>query len=99
MQDDTKPNAIVVREQYDWATISPASAVVETVSQALDCGPTAFGPLYEYIDPDALNNIVASTTPSGTTAETVVSFQFDAHTIAVHGSGDVVMETNAAVDA
>lgn len=93
--DEPRPKSTVVREQYDWTAISPASAVVETISRALECAPTSFGPLYEYIDPDALNTVVASTDSVAAARSTVVSFLFDVHEVTVHGSGDVVVRPNA----
>lgn len=97
--DEPRPNPTVVRKQYDWTTISPSSAVVETVSQALDRAPTSFGPLYEYIDPDALNTIVASTTPTDTAGATVVSFRLGTHEVAVHGDGEVVVRPHPSAGA
>lgn len=93
------PEPAVVREQYDWTGISPASAVVRTVSQALDCSPTSFGPLYEEIDPEALNSVVAPTDPTEASGSTVVSFRFGPHEVAVHGNGDVIVRVNAPVEA
>lgn len=93
--DESRPASTVVREQYDWSAISPASAVVETIATALDRAPTSFGPLYEYIDPDALNTVVGSASPTGRTRTTVVSFRFGAHEVAVHGNGEVVVRPNA----
>jgi hypothetical protein len=95
--DEPRENAI--RKQYDWTTISPASAVVETVSTALDRAPTSFGPLYDYIDPDALNTVVASSDPTEAINSTVVSFLFEAHKVAVYGSGEVVVRPNASSEA
>lgn len=93
------PEPAVVREQYDWTGISPASAVVKTVSQALDCSPTSFGPLYEAVDPDALNAVVAPTRPTAASGSTVVSFRLGPHEVAVHGNGDVIVRVNASVEA
>jgi hypothetical protein len=97
--DEPRPKSAVVREQYDWTATSPSSAVVETISRALDCAPTSFGPLYEYVDPDALNTIVAATAPTDATGSTVVSFLFDVHEVAVHGNGEVVVRPNASAGA
>lgn len=93
----TQTRAAVVREQYDWTGISHASAVVKTVSQVLDCSPTSLGPLYEEVDPDVLNAVVASTDPTAASGSTVVSFRFDPRDVAVHGSGDVIVGINAPV--
>ena len=98
MSDEPTPNSTVVRQEYDWTATSPSSAVIETVSRALDRAPTSFGPLYESIDPDALNTVIESTEPTDTPGATVVSFRLGAHEVAVHGSGDVVVRPDASVE-
>jgi hypothetical protein len=93
--ETTRHQTTVVRERYDWTAIPPASAVVEAVSRALDCDPTSFGPLYEYVDPDALNTIIAPDGPADAVGSAVVSFRFDAHEVTVHRNGDVVVRPHA----
>lgn len=45
---------------YDWAVTSPVAAVTELVADATDRDSVALDPLYDYVDPDALNALVAS---------------------------------------
>lgn len=93
--DKSGSKPAVVREQFDWTAISPASAVVETIARALDRCQTSFGPLCDYIDPDALNAAVRSAGPADTPGVVVISFGFGAHYVSVRGSGEVIVRTNA----
>lgn len=77
----------VVHAEYDWEEISPSLATIETVADAADCTQTALDPLYDSIDPDALNTLVRSTERQDTT----VSFFFDGYDVTVHSSGLVVV--------
>ncbi|WP_440007386.1 HalOD1 output domain-containing protein [Halomicrococcus sp. SG-WS-1] len=45
---------------YDWAVTSPVAAVTELVADATDRDPATLDPLYDYVDPDALNALVTS---------------------------------------
>lgn len=66
--------------------VLPSVRVVEAVAAATDADPVAMDPLYDVIDPDALDQIVASE------IEGHVSFEFCGQNVAVHGDGTVVVE-------
>lgn len=84
-----------VRAQYDWTSISPTTAVIETVAIAVDREPTTLEALYESVDPDALNALVHSR-ESSTRGDTVrVSFVFSDHHVSVDGTGEIVVRTVA----
>lgn len=85
----------MVREQFDWTAIAPASAIVETMARALDRCQTSFRPRYDHSDPDALNAAVRSAGPTDTPGVVVISFGFGAHSVSVHGRGEVIVQTNA----
>ena len=55
-----------VRAQYEWASMPPSIAVVETIAVALDRKETAFEPMYESVDPDALDALLQSNGSSAT---------------------------------
>jgi hypothetical protein len=82
-----------VRIRYDWSSTPPSAAVVETVATALDCDPMEMDPLYEYIDPDALDDLVGASDSNPTGRETSISFRFDGHRVTVSGSGEVAVRT------
>lgn len=85
-----------VHAEYDWASVPPSTAVVETVATAANCEPTALDTLYDTLDPDALNALVRSVGARGTAAETTVSFPFDGYAVTVHGRGLVVVRPQPA---
>ncbi|MUW13526.1 hypothetical protein GJ633_01835 [Halorubrum sp. CBA1125] len=84
---------IEAHAQYDWSTTSPSDAVVDTVASVVSGGPTSFGPLYDRIDPDALDSLVQST-GTGRTADGIrVSFSLADRLVTVHSNGEVVVRT------
>ncbi|PSQ15691.1 hypothetical protein BRD00_13610 [Halobacteriales archaeon QS_8_69_26] len=83
-----------VRAQYDWAATPPPIAVAETVAVALDRKATAFEPLYESVDPDALDALVQSKASSATPGEVTVTFPVADRQVTVHGSGEVVVHAD-----
>lgn len=87
--------AIEARERYDWSHTKPSDAVVEVVADLVTGGPISFGPLYDRIDPDALDAIFRSDGNGRPTAGTRVSFPLAGRTVVVHGSGAVVVRTAA----
>jgi len=90
-----------IRADYDWTAIPPSTAVIETVAVALDREPTATQPLYEAVDPDALNTLIRSTDSDPTGEEVTVSFRFAGQSVTVHGGGSVVVrsgEPRSAID-
>ncbi|WP_323173056.1 HalOD1 output domain-containing protein [Natrialba sp. PRR66] len=76
----------------------PASlAAVETVSTAADCDPTELVPLYEVIDPDALDALFGSQSDVAD-PETRVSFGYEGFTVTIarHGQELTVKATQQA---
>ena len=53
-----------VRSRYDWSTIAPSTAIVYALASLENARPVQLpskldGSLYEYIDPEALDRIIA----------------------------------------
>lgn len=82
-----------VRAQYDWSSTPPSTGVVETVSRAVDRDPNALEPLYESIDPDALDAIVGSLNSRRAREDTTVSLVFAERRVTVSGSGEVLVRS------
>lgn len=78
----------VAVSQYEWSATRPSEAVAETVAEATDRDLTAFGPLNEAVDPDALDALVRQ---DDSAAETLVSFLFDGFRVVVRARGEVVI--------
>jgi hypothetical protein len=84
-----------LRFDFDFSSTLPSAAVVESVATARDTTPESLPLLYESVDPDALNDLVGSSAP---TPETVsITFTFDDVTVTVHGTGEVVVRTDAPI--
>lgn len=82
-----------VRSQYDWSSTPPSVAVAETVAVAVDREPTAIEPLYESVDPDALDALVRSNEEPSAADTVAVSFDVAGRRVTVHGTGEVVVRT------
>jgi len=88
MSDEThSSDDNTVRRRYEWSDTSPSVAVAETVALAADSDPTAIDPLFEEIDPGALDAVVRSTGA----AEPTVSFTVSEFTVTVSSDGEVVV--------
>lgn len=84
---------IEARAEYEWSATDPSTAVVETVAGVVSGGPTSFGPLYDRIDPDALDSIFRSDGAGPPADGTRVSFLLADRLVVVHGDGSVVVRT------
>jgi hypothetical protein len=71
--------------RFDDDGYSPSVAVAETLETALD-GPV--DPLFDYVDPDALDHLVEKSSPPVT-----VTFEVESVTVTVHGDGRVFVRT------
>jgi len=71
-------------------TETPVASVVEAVAAVTGTPPASLSPLYDAIDPDALNRLVAPGrgTPS---TDSRVSFRFEGCMVTVHGDGRTVV--------
>lgn len=82
-------DATDVRRRYDWSETAPSTAVVETVAAAIDRDPVETGPLYDVLDPDALNELFAPVGDRPVSPDLDVSFRFEGLTVTVRATGTV----------
>lgn len=84
-----------LRHTYDWEVTRPSAAVVEMVAIAADREPFGLQPLFDAIDPEALDALVAS---DGTerAADTFVSLRYAGHDVTVRSDGEVAVSPTAA---
>ena len=80
----------VVRAEYDWSSVTPSTAVIETVAIATNSEPTALARLYRSVDPDALDALLGSREFHPTDGVTTVSFAFAGLDVTVQNDGIVV---------
>lgn len=90
---DGDATATVHRAEYDWATTSPSAAVVETVAAATDRDPTAIGPLFESVDPDALDAFVDPEGAGVDNDSRLTSFEFAGKHVTVRATGHVAVQS------
>jgi hypothetical protein len=83
----TLKEATVEREIRDE---SPSMAVVSAVAAATNTDPTEIEPLYESIDPDALDYLVRGGSRSRRGFDGCVSFTVAGCSVVVHGDRKVV---------
>jgi hypothetical protein len=81
-----------VRARYDWASTPPSTAIVETIAEATGNNPTSLNPLYESVDPDALNALLRSVPSSTAGRDLRISLSVDGHGITIYGDGDIVVQ-------
>ena len=96
--DDDEPypdDFRVIRAEFDWTAVTPSAAVIESLAIAIDREPTARKPLYETIDPDALDSLIRSGRTHSTDGTTTVTFALDGHGVTVRSDGTVVVRSLA----
>lgn len=78
----------VTRGQFDWTETRPSAAVIEHISAITGRERTAFAPLYEAVDPEALDSLIDSSDRSGPVS---ISFEYAGHSITVRSDGELVV--------
>lgn len=85
---DFEPETGTYRTTFDGEDVTPSTAVVETVAAVRGVDPMELDPLYEVVDPQALDRLVAPRPPRRTGDCTVVFTYFD-HEVTVRSPGIV----------
>lgn len=84
MTDGLEPDPLL---RFEWADSDAAStAVIEAVSSAAHEDATEMPPLYETLDPDALDTLFTSPNEDGTPRS--VEFSYNGYRVAVDASGE-----------
>jgi hypothetical protein len=81
----------VIRAEFDWSSRAPSRAVVETVAIAENAEPTAIEPLYDSVDPDALDALVRSNGRNPKNGDVTVTFTLDGCKVQVRSDGVVIV--------
>lgn len=85
-----------IRAEFDWSEVPPSTAVVETVAIAADREPMALEPLYDVIDPDALDALMRSGGTNSTNGTVTVAFALEGYEVTVRRDGAVVVRPDGA---
>jgi hypothetical protein len=80
----------VARGRYEWSSTPPSTGAVEAIAAATGDAPTAFAPLYESLDPDALDELVRSAAERSGEDALVVSFTHAGCEVTVRSDGSVL---------
>lgn len=92
--ESTAKSAERIRHQWSESD-HPSTAVIEAVAATTDRDPTGMTPLYDHVDPDALNALITPRTNSTTNA-IAVSFIYDGVEIRIDSSGWVEVQPDGA---
>lgn len=65
--------------------------VVAAVADAADTSSCELDPLYEVVNPEALNHLFAPTYEGGTRSDGRVTFEYAGHEVLIHSTGDVTV--------
>lgn len=79
------------RRRFDWTETPPSTAIVETVAEATGVDPTAVPPMYDALDPDALDTLVGTGATDSGRSDLTVSFTVDDRVVAVSDTGEVAV--------
>ncbi|EMA22285.1 MULTISPECIES: HalOD1 output domain-containing protein [Haloarcula] len=91
--DRTSDGPDTLHAEFDWGSISPSVAVVQTVAIAAEQEAIELSPLIETLDPDALDQLfVHSAEPDSAVS---LSFQLGEYAVTVTGTGDVYVRTGS----
>ncbi|WP_336337489.1 HalOD1 output domain-containing protein [Haloarcula brevis] len=90
--DPSQPTT-VTRKQFDWTETRPSAAVTEYISAMTGREQTDFPPLYETVDPEAVDSLVA---PSDRASPVSISFEYAGHAVTVRSDGELVVEAPSA---
>jgi hypothetical protein len=81
-----------VEDDFDWQQTAPSTAVVEVVSRALTVESTAIDPLYDVVDPDALDRLVDTETADRSRSDIRIEFVYDGLRVTVESAGTVAVQ-------
>ena len=88
-RDDSSTDAGALRHRYDWDATRASTAVVEMVAIAADVEPSALEPLYDTVDPEALDALIGRSGAAG--IHTEVGFTYAGFDVTVGGDGEVTV--------
>lgn len=80
-----------IRAEFDWSSRAPSGAIIETVAIAANAEPTEIEPLYDSVDPDALDALVRLNGRDPKNGDVTVAFTFAGHEVRVRSDGVVIV--------
>lgn len=89
--EETRESAAAIRDEYEWSSTAPSTAIIEALAIATDCKPQELDPLYDSVDPDAVNTLVRSNASKSTDSISTISFTHAGHDVTIHSDGELVV--------
>lgn len=84
------PGDLPIQTQHDWSDGTEISAsVIHAVAAVVDREPTTLEPLYDAVDPDALDQLFRSRRTGTGGSRLVVSFPFNGCHVTVEADGTI----------
>lgn len=90
--NDDDDDGTTVQTEYDWTTMEPSTAIVETIATLTERDPTDISPLFGIADPDAIDSLLLSG-EAPRTGDISVSLQLDDHEVTVTRDGVVTVSS------
>lgn len=81
------PGTETFRATFDSVVTPPSIAVVEVLATVRDCEPTDLDPLYEAVDPEALDRLLTVPAAGPDAGDRTVTFAFADHEVTVLSCG------------
>ena len=94
-----RPGTETLSHRYDWTVTRPSTGIVELVAIAMDREPSSLQPLYDVVDPEALDLLIrsdvdaegADQTGTSPRADREVSFEYVGYRVTVRSDGEVTV--------
>lgn len=96
ISENELPDTTIILNSGEWerdTENTPVYTVISTVADIENTDPVEQPPLYEAIDPEALNDLLTARSEPGINQ---VSFQYAGYTIVVRGDGEVQVRPSTA---
>ena len=84
-----------MRSEFDWTDVAPSTAVIEAIAKESGRDPTELEPLYESIDPEALDQLIRSNGANPHDHTLTVSFSFCGYAVVIQSGGLVKLSLDA----
>ena len=81
------------RTEFDFVTQTASDAVVSAVASVHGCDPLELPPLFQSVDPDALDSVFARREGSLPGTDATLTFEYADHAVTVNSYGTVRIES------
>ena len=89
MTDHDSQSSIDHQAAYEWTSVTPSAATLETLAAVTGTDELDLAPLYQSIDPDALDTLVGVRPDGRVAGQTEVAFTHEGYDVVVDSGGTV----------